>query len=166
MRQWPPELVKRLTECWANGESGGRIAALLGVTRNSVIGKVHRLGLPKRKTVETAPSARYWRTGRGIARPRAVFDHQPEEGTEVILELVPIQKPVRLVAVPTEAPPSLKVPLLDLQGQHCRWPGDDSPLTTFCGQDRLENSSYCGFHDKLSRGTGTPSERRAADWRR
>jgi GcrA cell cycle regulator len=46
---WTDERVEKLQQMWAEGQSAAQIAkALGGVTRNAVIGKVHRLGLSNR----------------------------------------------------------------------------------------------------------------------
>ncbi|HUF57180.1 MAG TPA: GcrA family cell cycle regulator, partial [Thermohalobaculum sp.] len=46
---WTDERVETLKEMWNEGMSASQIAkALGGVTRNAVIGKVHRLGLSNR----------------------------------------------------------------------------------------------------------------------
>uniref|UniRef100_UPI0028AB0CB5 GcrA family cell cycle regulator n=1 Tax=Shinella sp. TaxID=1870904 RepID=UPI0028AB0CB5 len=46
---WTDERVERLKKLWAEGLSASQIAAQLGgVSRNAVIGKVHRLNLPGR----------------------------------------------------------------------------------------------------------------------
>ena len=46
---WTDERVEKLKELWSEGMSASQIAlALGGVTRNAVIGKVHRLGLSNR----------------------------------------------------------------------------------------------------------------------
>ncbi len=43
-----PALIARLRELWLRGDTTRQIAAALGVTPNSVIGKAHRIGLPRR----------------------------------------------------------------------------------------------------------------------
>ena len=44
---WSDDRVEQLKKLWEAGLSASQIAAELGnVTRNAVIGKVHRLGLP------------------------------------------------------------------------------------------------------------------------
>lgn len=55
---WTDERVEILKEMWADGSSASEIAKKLGgVTRNAVIGKVHRLGLSNRSSAsETAPA--------------------------------------------------------------------------------------------------------------
>lgn len=59
---WTDERVETLKRMWAEGQSASQIAKELGgVTRNAVIGKVHRLGLSNRvggkDEEEAAPAA-------------------------------------------------------------------------------------------------------------
>jgi GcrA cell cycle regulator len=52
---WTDERVELLKKMWGEGQSASQIAKELGgVTRNAVIGKVHRLGLSNRTTGGTA----------------------------------------------------------------------------------------------------------------
>ncbi|MEM8537723.1 MAG: GcrA family cell cycle regulator [Pseudomonadota bacterium] len=52
---WTDERVETLKTRWGDGQSASQIAKELGgVTRNAVIGKVHRLGLSNRATGGTA----------------------------------------------------------------------------------------------------------------
>ena len=53
---WTEERVKRLTVLWKSGSSASKIAIELGegVSRNAVIGKIHRLGLSERGTGSNA----------------------------------------------------------------------------------------------------------------
>lgn len=62
---WSEERVEKLKELWGEGMSASQIAKVLGgVTRNAVIGKVHRLGLSNRsggdeaKATPEAPKAK------------------------------------------------------------------------------------------------------------
>ncbi|MAX74937.1 MAG: GcrA family cell cycle regulator [Alterinioella nitratireducens] len=55
---WTDERVELLKKMWGEGQSASQIAKELGgVTRNAVIGKVHRLGLSNRTTGATAKPA-------------------------------------------------------------------------------------------------------------
>jgi GcrA cell cycle regulator len=55
---WTDERVELLKKMWTEGQSASQIAKELGgVTRNAVIGKVHRLGLSNRAGAGAAPSA-------------------------------------------------------------------------------------------------------------
>jgi len=55
---WTPERTNALIALWNEGLSTAEIGRRLGVTKNAVVGKVHRLGLPKRQSpisVKPAP---------------------------------------------------------------------------------------------------------------
>ena len=55
---WTDERVETLKKMWGEGQSASQIAKELGgVTRNAVIGKVHRLGLSNRTATGTAKPA-------------------------------------------------------------------------------------------------------------
>jgi GcrA cell cycle regulator len=70
---WTDERVEQLCMLWGQGLSASKIAALMGgVTRNAVIGKVHRLKLAAREKSEG---------GVGVDAPRAkrsTSDHVPK----------------------------------------------------------------------------------------
>ena len=74
---WTDERVELLKKLWADGLSASQIAAELGgITRNAVIGKVHRLGLSGRaKSPSSAsPRPRKARTSSHMMRvPRAAI---------------------------------------------------------------------------------------------
>ena len=56
---WTDERVETLKKMWGEGQSASQIAKELGgVTRNAVIGKVHRLGLSNRAGSSTAATAK------------------------------------------------------------------------------------------------------------
>ncbi|MFP4571276.1 GcrA family cell cycle regulator [Rhodosalinus sp.] len=55
---WTDERVELLKKMWSEGQSASQIAKELGgVTRNAVIGKVHRLGLSNRGAAASGPAA-------------------------------------------------------------------------------------------------------------
>ena len=76
---WTDERVDMLKKMWSDGQSASQIAKELGgVTRNAVIGKVHRLGLSNRtpggapiKPEPKAPSA-------AAPKPTAAAEAKPE----------------------------------------------------------------------------------------
>ena len=60
---WTDERVESLKKFWQEGLSASQIASRIGgVTRNAVIGKVHRLGLAGRATTSRMKSHRPRRT--------------------------------------------------------------------------------------------------------
>ena len=62
---WTDERVELLKKLWTDGLSASQIAARLGmgVTRNAVIGKVHRLNLSGRQPVQRSAAPRAARKG-------------------------------------------------------------------------------------------------------
>ena len=46
--EWTTKRVSALIALWSEGLTTSEIGCRLGVTKNAVVGKVHRLGLPKR----------------------------------------------------------------------------------------------------------------------
>jgi len=46
---WTPERITVLGELWAAGVPTAEIGRQLGLTKNAVVGRVHRMGLPARR---------------------------------------------------------------------------------------------------------------------
>ena len=143
---WTDERVETLKKLWQDGLSASQIAKQLGgVTRNAVIGKVHRLGLSGRATPSkpARPVFKAPRPQRAIQAPAAprrisepVHASQPQ----------PPQLPVRYV---DEAPGSATV--LTLGAHMCKWPIGDpsSDEFTFCGR-RQSDGPYCVEHARVA----------------
>jgi GcrA cell cycle regulator len=136
---WTDERVELLKKLWQDGLSASQIAKQLGgVTRNAVIGKVHRLGLSGR----AAPS-KPARTVFKAPRPaRPVAPSAPRRIAE------PHQAPVP-VRILDEAPGMATV--LTLGAHMCKWPIGDPALDnfTFCGR-RCDEGPYCHEHSQVA----------------
>ena len=66
---WTEDRVETLKKLWADGLSASQIAKQLGgVTRNAVIGKVHRLGLSGRATPSRPARRPAARPAQGLGR--------------------------------------------------------------------------------------------------
>ncbi|MDP3959455.1 MAG: GcrA family cell cycle regulator [Pseudorhodobacter sp.] len=109
---WTDERVETLTKMWAEGQSASQIAKELGsVTRNAVIGKVHRLGLSNRvaipsgadEAVPDEPAVSGDATGKPAA-PAAAPPHSAEP-------LRPVEPPAPAFAAASAAPATLPIPL-------------------------------------------------------
>src|SRR5690606_2741661 len=133
---WTDERVETLKKLWLDGLSASQIAKQLGgVTRNAVIGKVHRLGLSGR-AAPSKPARPTFKAPRA-ARPAAAPPSAPRRIAEPVAttasaSAAPVQPaPVRYIE---EAPGSATV--LTLAAHMCKWPIGD-PATdgfTFCGR--------------------------------
>ena len=54
---WTDERLEKLKELWSQGLSISQIGEALGVSRNAIAGKAHRMGLPKRPSPISRPKA-------------------------------------------------------------------------------------------------------------
>lgn len=137
---WTDERVELLKKLWLDGLSASQIAKQLGgVTRNAVIGKVHRLGLSGRAT-PSQPQRTLFKAPRP-ARPAVTA--QPRRPTEPSPPQLPVQ------AFYPEEPGSATV--LTLGAHMCKWPiGDPSTdAFTFCGR-RSSDGPYCVEHARVA----------------
>jgi GcrA cell cycle regulator len=170
---WTEERVELLKKLWLEGLSASQIAGVLGegVTRNAVIGKVHRLKLTGRaKPTSSAPRARpaarpaggARRISTGAARPssgiasmmksRSASPGAMTQGATALKMEEEFQREVYVAPQVQELyiPEDQRLSLLELNEHTCKWPIGD-PLTPdfyFCGQHSEEGKPYCDFHSR------------------
>jgi GcrA cell cycle regulator len=165
---WTEERVERLKTLWQEGKSASYIASELGgVSRNAVIGKVHRLGLSGRgKAPEKAPAPRP-RTKPAAAEPAATgasakpmsiganalaaaVEERIAPEAEPIARALP--RPATEPASEIVVPLSERVTIMDLRESMCRWPmGDPSSAEfRFCGARSLTGLPYCDHHAQIA----------------
>ncbi len=152
---WTDERTKTLKRLWADGWSASQIARHLdcGMTRNAVIGKVHRLKLPTRKLVHWKGSSR----GESRVRDKTVNTGRPkrlratglQEARKVSRKQGPILTPERRVEILSITPPNA-VAFFDVKPSQCRYPigSWNVPVDRrfFCGSPKQEGSSFCPDH--------------------
>jgi GcrA cell cycle regulator len=148
---WTDERVELLKKLWADGLSASQIAAELGgITRNAVIGKVHRLGLSGRaKSPSTsAPRPRkarahghMMRVSRPSMRGNTALAHAYELDVEPEPELLDNIIPL-----------GQRRTLLELTEETCRWPIGDPGTAEFffCGGSTLTGLPYCSYHSRVA----------------
>ncbi len=151
---WSDERVELLKKLWIDGLSASQIAKQLGgVTRNAVIGKVHRLGLAGRAT-PSRPVKRIVRTrpvlvaenpveAKPSEKPKAK-QFQPSEPVETIS--------IEEIASNARAHDGELIGVLDLGANMCKWPiGDPTdPDFGFCGAKSHGNWPYCEHHGMIA----------------
>ncbi len=156
MATWTEDRVEMLKKLWAEGLSASQIATRLGgVTRNAVIGKVHRLGLSGRVT----PSRN--------SRPRASKPRQPSHPgrvnsyrsagatalkTETAAQTAPLPEPEPAPLREVQIPPGERATILTLSEKTCRWPIGDpsSDEFHFCGRNPSAKMPYCPEHCQIA----------------
>ena len=153
---WTDERVELLRQLWLDGKSASQISAQLGhgVTRNAVIGKVHRLGLAGRaKAPSSAAAPRAASAPRMPPRPASSSARTAVRGAtalalaaEPTLDTRPVYQEDDVVV-----PMSLRVTIIDLKEAMCRWPLGDPTSSEFryCGSPAA-SGPYCTHHGKLA----------------
>jgi GcrA cell cycle regulator len=150
---WNDERVELLKKLWTDGLSASQIAAELGgITRNAVIGKVHRLGLSGRaKTPSSSVPRPRKPRAQGhmvrVSRPtmRGNTALAPLHGYELDLEPEP-------ELIENIIPIGQRCTLLELNEDKCRWPIGDPGSTEFffCGGKPIDSLPYCSYHSRLA----------------
>jgi GcrA cell cycle regulator len=147
---WNDERVDVLKKLWADGLSASQIAGRLGgVTRNAVIGKVHRLGLSGRATTSRMKSHHRPRVraqaGRRLMKPRT----PSAVGNSVFRSLYfsdnePFVPPAEELVIPLNERKYIQT----LTESCCRWPIGDpqQPDFHFCGKKKIPGLPYCEVH--------------------
>lgn len=171
---WTDDRVETLKTMWGEGKSASQIAKELGgVTRNAVIGKVHRLGLSNRAT--PAKTTKEKPAPKEAAKPKVAPKHEKEKSAAAkILESpvsLPIRRPIITAGQPLPPQPSnseisqealatvaevekkaKKLNLMQLTEKTCKWPIGD-PATDefwFCGLNVQTGKPYCEAHNAVA----------------
>ncbi|MBK5924298.1 GcrA cell cycle regulator [Rhodovulum sulfidophilum] len=107
---WTDERVETLKRMWAEGQSASQIAKELGgVTRNAVIGKVHRLGLSNRAGAAPARPAPAAASGAAPAAKEKPAP-KPEASPAAAPAAAAAQTPAAQAPVPPESRPAAAAP--------------------------------------------------------
>lgn len=134
---WTDERVAELMRLWEAGRSASEIGRLLGVSKNSVVGKAHRMKLKARPSpIKRGASPQPRRPA--AASPKPASPAQPKQA----------QAQAR-PAAPAPAPrPSRPVARTNGKGPSCLWPigdpGDED--FHFCGEPAVPGKPYCDEH--------------------
>src|SRR5512145_1945071 len=145
---WNDERVDVLKKLWSDGLSASQIASRLGgVTRNAVIGKVHRLGLSGRATTSRMKSHRpRVRSGavKRLMKPRLTSTGNPIFRSLYLNDSEPYVPPAEELVIPLAERKYIQT----LTESCCRWPIGDpqQPEFHFCGRKKIPGLPYCEVH--------------------
>ncbi len=171
---WTDERVEQLRKLWLDGKSASQIAAELanGITRNAVIGKVHRLGLsgrvkspgqpaPRPRPARPQSSSHGGGSGMGASHGGTAQRAQTASRSAMPMtrgatalafspraEAEPVLRPVEEVVIPM----SERVTIMELKESMCRWPLGDpaTPEFRYCGSKSPVGDTYCAHHARIA----------------
>ena len=167
---WTDERIKQLRQLWSEGQSASKIAEKLGgVTRNAVIGKIHRLGLSNRsenseKKIITKKRGRPAKVKNTDNFQKQVdnnknkdfsqinsdkFDDLHVDGLEGDKNMLPEATLANIAELEENAK---KLNLMELTERTCKWPIGD-PATEnfwFCGHSSEQGKPYCSTHVSIA----------------
>jgi len=131
---WDDRQLDLLYKLWTSGMSASRIGEQLGVTRNAVIGKVHRLGITRLSSLH--PSSR-------TRKAESVHYARADKLLRRAAEVKPASRRGRHRAG--------NKTFEQLKPRDCRWPlgGPLAPATFFCGGEAVFGRPYCCEHCRI-----------------
>lgn len=152
---WTEQMVEDLKKMWHEGLTTGEIGKRLGVSKNSIVGKVHRLQLsgrpsPIKKKDEAAPEKtmpeKTAKKEEKAAPAKPKEEKKPEPAKEEKFE------PIAKMSLKSNFPHSGKTSLTDLDNHTCRWPIGDPKDENFhfCGRKVKIGQTYCEEHANIA----------------
>ena len=143
--EWTANLVDTLVELHNLGVPTSIIAETLDTSRNSVIGKLNRLGYAKPKASAQPDKPKAQR--KAPFRPPSVSP-------------VPYYEPAPVVTPVVKVPDVVAVSFMDLKAGHCKWPVDTpGPVQMYCGRIAQDGKPYCAEHHARSVQKPQPRDR-------
>lgn len=145
---WTADQVEHLKRLWHEGFSTAEIGRQLGISKNAVVGKSHRLGLSPRPS----PIRR-------SARPTVrAAKASPVRAPEVSVPATPATPSPVPAAAPEPTPAAAPAngatngKVVDLTGPRCAWPIGDprEPDFHFCSHRAIPGKPYCLDHYKIA----------------
>lgn len=146
--EWTDDAVRKLRQLWSEGHSTAEIGRRMGITKNAVVGKTHRLDLPGRPSPIRTGSSTHPRCARRRQPVPSLADTMPLaslRGANIptaVEHLALLHAPMRHVAI---APGRV--------GSHpCCWPIGEpgTPAFRFCDGPAPLDVPYCDDHARLA----------------
>lgn len=177
---WTDEMVEELKRLWAEGVTTGEIGRRLNISKNSIVGKVHRLGLsgrpspikkksedapakpaaktpakektakPAKKETPAKPAAKTPEPAAVKSKPAAPKVQPQPSSAEASEEDIKLAKSLNIPSADNTKKEFLS--LIDLDNHTCRWPIGDPKDENFhfCGRKVRLGQTYCEEHAAIA----------------
>ncbi len=153
--EWTEEQIETLRRLWTEGLSTAEIGRRMGISKNAVVGKAHRLHLParpspiRRRGDDSTPAPRQAQRSTRPTVPRAspLF-------SAVAARPAPLQAQAAAQSQRAPAPvvPMPRAEPLRTGNATCCWPIGEpgTPNFRFCGAPALVGKPYCAEHAAIA----------------
>lgn len=152
---WTDEVIERLRAFWAEGLSTAEIGRRMGVSKNAVVGKAHRLALPPRPSPIRRNAA--GQAPKRSVTPRALGPTLPSLGASAPVDTDAVQVrniPHKALTPAPSRPVSVPAVARSSGGRHiaCCWPIGEPGTRSFrfCDAHSLAGKPYCAEHASLA----------------
>lgn len=150
---WTAEAIDQLRALWAEGHSTAEIGRRMGISKNAVVGKAHRLNLPARPS-----PIRREAEGEAAPRPASAPRRPVAPPAAPVREVAPLRRleaaaPVAAVAAPAAPPQAVVVrPFPRASARTCCWPLGEpgTPEFRFCTGSATPGKPYCAEHASVA----------------
>ena len=149
--EWTAKSIDLLRALWAEGHSTAEIGRRMGVTKNAIVGKAHRLDLPARPS----PIRKLETAGAVLTPRRKPAVREPAPAIAAAGRVVSHSQPQ-----PAARPSAAPVPVATAQVSHfpraslrsCCWPiGEPGQREfRFCGFEAAPGKPYCAEHAAIA----------------
>lgn len=165
---WNEDAIARLRQLWEDGHSTAEIGRRMGITKNAVVGKAHRLVLPPRPSPIRRGEAEGHVPRRSVARRATgatlpALSAPPVDGPSVAApRSASAPRPASARSPSAPRPPSAVRPAIQLRAvpsprvsgrvTTCCWPIGDpgTPSFRFCDDGAMPGKPYCTQHATLA----------------
>ncbi|MFH5925613.1 GcrA family cell cycle regulator [Roseomonas xinghualingensis] len=150
---WSAEAIEQLRALWAEGHSTAEIGRRMGISKNAVVGKAHRLHLPARPSpiqreqaaaAAASPAPAAQRPAVSPAAPAAAAVPRP---ATAVAPRMPAPAPAMRTV-----PPAVVRPFQRSNARTCCWPIGEpgTPEFRFCTAEAFSGKPYCLEHSAIA----------------
>jgi len=146
---WTDELIARLRALWAEGHSTAEIGRRMGISKNAVVGKAHRLQLTARPSPIQRGARRPATPARRVTLPPRQPEPTPGLSREPQGRSAPLQPPPAAAPALRTVQPAVRS---GARAMPCCWPIGEpgSPGFRFCDEPAVAGKPYCDAHVQLA----------------
>ena len=159
---WTDDAVATMLKLAGEKKTASQIAAVLGVSRNAVIGKMHRAkgNFARRPGPDVAKSRKAKPEPEAVA-PKVITAPAPVAPLRPMSEPVSENPAYRSSLGVVDIPPGACASVLKLTAFSCHWPIGEvmSDDFRFCAEPIEAGATYCDHHRKIGTGAGSSHER-------